>query len=113
MGIEKGYNMGDNGTETWENIQGYEGLYQISNYGRIKQLERISVGMVQEEHMIPQTVNSQGNVTATLWKGNAPVEVQIDELVALHFIPNPEDKKQIRHKDGNLVNNSSKNLDWI
>lgn len=97
--------------EEWENIQGYEGLYQVSNYGRIKRLKNVRVGWVQDEYMVQQNVQDK-SVTAILWKNTLPIEVQVGKLVASHFVPNPNDKKRIKYIDGNITHLGFKNLEW-
>ena len=97
--------------EVWKDIQGFEGQYQISNYGRVKSFYRNEEGFVR----IIST-NKLGYKWIGLRKPgmNAPTHSLIHRLVALHFVPNPdpENLREINHKDGNKENNYFENLEW-
>lgn len=90
-------------TETWKDIKGYEGLYQISNLGDVK---RISSGKILKPY------SHNGYIRVALSKDNTPKHMDIHRLIAQAFIPNPENKPEINHKDGNKENNSIQNLEW-
>lgn len=92
--------------EIWEDIEDYEGLYQISNCGRVKSL------IFSEKRILKNIINNNGYFIITLCKNNKCKTFTIHRLVALHFIPNPEDKPQVNHKDGDKLNNYYKNLEW-
>lgn len=93
--------------EIWKDIQGYEGRYQISNYGHIKSLKRngCSGGTIRLEE-------KHGYVRVRLWKESTVKNYSVHKLVALSFIPNPSNKQYINHKDGNKKNNHADNLEW-
>lgn len=99
--------------EEWENIKGYEGLYQVSNYGQVKQLNKYEVGWCVPEHIIYNFVDDRNEVIITLWKDGHSAHMKVGQLVAQHFVPNPQDKKRIHHKDGNTHHNGFKNLEWV
>lgn len=104
-------------TEEWKDIKGYEGLYQVSNLGRVKSLDRYitkSNGVVQFKKGIIKTpkVNSDEYHTVTLSKNGRNKTIGIHILVAQHFIPNPENKLEVNHKDFDRKNNSVNNLEW-
>ena len=88
--------------EKWKEIKGYEGKYWISNYGRLKNKEQIMKPMA----------STNGYLIACLWKNNIQKKIVLHRLVAEAFIPNPENKPQINHKDENKENNKVDNLEW-
>lgn len=103
--------------EIWKDIIGFEGLYQISNHGRIKSLERTVMRKdgfattVKESIKFPSIMNT-GYYMITLYKNNIAKYCTMHRLLAIHFIPNPENKPYINHIDGSRDNNSLKNLEW-
>lgn len=92
-------------TEVWLPITGYEGLYEISNFGRVKSL--ISKGAV----MAPQ-LNSTGYERVFLRKEGIQKSVFVHVLVARAFTPNPDGKPIVDHIDGDKRNNAASNLRW-
>lgn len=103
--------------EIWKNVIGFEGLYSISNFGNIKSLSRksnISNGnfrIIKEKIMKPQ-VTFNGYHAVVLNNGNRHKMVKIHTLVALHFIDNKFNLKEINHIDGNKLNNHFSNIEW-
>jgi hypothetical protein len=91
--------------EVWKDIQGYEGLYQISNKGRVKS---IKLNFVRNSH-----ANDRGYQIINLRKGTHSKSARIHRLVAIHFIPNPDNKEQVNHIDFNPLNNTVENLEWV
>lgn len=113
MGIEKLIN------EEWESVVGWEGFYEVSNYGRIKSLSRIAKGSwkhknrVLKERIMKQQTNGLGRPTVDLSDGERSKTLQVPLLVAKAFIPNPDNKPQLNHIDGNPANNHISNLEWV
>lgn len=107
--------------EIWKDIQGFEGRYQVSTLGQIKSLRRFfiqSKGIregkkqgIPEKILTPHT-DDRGYVMAFLYNGVSRKCIKVHRIVAKHFIPNPENLKEINHKDGNKANNSIENLEW-
>lgn len=102
--------------EIWKDIKGYEGLYQVSNFGRIKSLERFtdhkSTGIVlQKEKIIKQRIN-YGYCYVNLCKESKIKGFRVHRLVAEAFIPNPNSLKQVNHKNEIKTDNRVENLEW-
>lgn len=109
------YNL-SNMEEIWKDIEGYEGLYQVSNLGRVKSLERWRKGntkpvLIKEKIKIPRD-NGRGYFITFLYKNNKQRNEYIHRLVAMAFIPNPDNLPQVNHKDENKANNCVDNLEW-
>lgn len=98
--------------EIWKDIKGYEGLYQISNSGKVKSFRRSSkYGSPDEMILKPQLINS-GYEVVTLYSHTRRSKFQIHRLVAETFIPNPYNFPCVNHKDENKLNNCVDNLEW-
>ena len=102
--------------EIWKDIEGYEGLYQISNLGNVKSLHRIANipngHRKVKERILKQTEN-RGYRAVIISKEKTRKEFSAHRLVAFHFIPNPENKPEVNHIDGNKSNNKVENLEWV
>ena len=94
--------------EVWKDVDGFEGVYQISNLGRLKSFIKDSEGRVLSN------TNRKGDYfTVVLKKGDKVRHARIHRLVAEAFIPNPDKLSQVHHKDGNKQNNCVDNLEWV
>lgn len=96
--------------ELFKDVKGYEGLYQISNLGRVKSLPRN--GTINAERILKSTINNSGYNTVILAKQNKCQTHFVHRLVAEAFIPNPDNLSQVNHKDENKLNNDASNLEW-
>lgn len=104
--------------EVWKDVEGYEGLYQVSNLGRVKSLthyitkENCKPREVKGKILTPFFDRPKGYLSVSLSKNNKIKLQRIHRLVAQAFIPNPDNLIQINHKDGNKTNNNVENLEW-
>lgn len=102
--------------EIWKDIKGYEGLYQISSSGNVKSLDRYIINKNGDKQFFPEKYLTQGfnngYLKVTLSKNNKQKTFRVHILVAKAFIPNPENKSEINHIDGNKSNNRIDNLEW-
>ena len=99
--------------EEWKDIKGYEGLYQISNLGRVKSLSRIdSRGHKLNEKILKPKIRGYGYKAVMLSKNNIHKLYYIHRLVAEAFIPNPDNLPCVNHIDENKNNNCIENLEW-
>lgn len=90
--------------EIWKDIEGYEGVYQVSNFGRVKRVET--------NRILKGRKDSKGYLMANLSKNSIVSNKTIHRLVAQAFIPNPENKQDINHIDEDKTNNNVNNLEW-
>lgn len=106
-----------NNKEIWKDIKGYEGLYQVSNLGRIKSLcgwngkEYIAREKILNPYKQKANKNYYRSVVKLRNKKESK-DMKVHRLVAETFIPNPNKFPIINHKDGNPLNNCVENLEW-
>lgn len=93
--------------EIWKDIKDFEGLYRISNLGRIYSVTTNKIRQIQVNN------HRYGYCEISLHKNGKEYRFKVHRLVALHFIPNPLNKPEVNHKDGNKLNNCYHNLEWV
>ncbi|MFT8756944.1 NUMOD4 domain-containing protein [Leuconostoc pseudomesenteroides] len=103
--------------EVWRPIKGYEGRYEVSNFGRIKSLPFVRgnhTGYYKTKEIIrKQVANEKGYMRVSLsGQGGKKKMHSVHRLVALAFLPNPENFEEVNHRDFNKENNRVENLEW-
>ena len=93
--------------EIWKEIKSYEGIYQISNFGKVKRLYKNG-----KIHILKPRINHKGYARVALCSRSRK-EYCVHRLVGEAFIINPYNKPQINHIDGNKLNNNVNNLEWV
>ena len=95
--------------EIWKDIKDYEGLYQISNYGRVKSLGN---SQKRKEKILKPEYSNKDYACVHLRKDGKNKKYRIHRLVAEAFMPNPDNLPCVNHKDENKLNNKVENLEW-
>jgi hypothetical protein len=104
--------------EIWKDIPGWEGYYQASNLGRIRSLDRIVTHSLGGDKMLKSMIMKQrlfkcGYYYVGLQKeGKTQKMCRVHRLIAKAFHPNPQNKPEVNHDDGNKLNNCEWNLEW-
>ena len=107
--------------EVWKDIEGYEGLYQVSKTGRVKSLERYVQNhsklqyhpeQIKQPNERKRKNGLQGYLALQLYKDNKAKNCYIHRLVATAFIPNPQGKETVNHINGDKHDNRVENLEW-
>lgn len=98
--------------EIWKDIKGYEGLYQISNLGKVKSMPRMMKNRKCDEIIKKPSFSNKGYYRLPLYNDGEVKYYAIHRLVAEAFIDNPENKPTVDHIDRNKLNNNVSNLRW-
>ena len=99
--------------EIWRNIKGYDGLYMVSNCGRVKTLHKNDSYPHDKNGILKNNVSGNGYYMVALCKNGKVKRVSVHRLVAMAFIPNPNNLPVVNHKDENRKNNHVSNLEWV
>ena len=97
--------------EIWKDIQGFEGLYQISSYGNVKSLSRKAGTAFLREKFLTKKMTKDGYEFVCLSKDSKQYTFRVHRLVATTFIVG-DSGLTVNHKDGNKLNNHVENLEW-
>jgi len=102
--------------EKWVDIKNYDGLYQVSNFGNVRSLDRYSKNNFKTMHLkgraIKRGIDKKGYCRICLSSSGNCSTYKIHRLVAQAFIPNPLNLLEINHLSGNKQDNSTTNLEW-
>lgn len=107
--------------EIWKSVKGYEGLYSVSNTGKVKSESRTRnrsnryagfTYRTKEKILNPVLKKGTGYIQYSLYKNGQQKLALVHILVAQSFIKNPESKPQVNHKNGIRTDNSVENLEW-
>lgn len=93
--------------EIWKDVEGYDGDYLVSNFGKVKSFKK------NKESILKKCKNSNGYYFVNLFKNNIQKKIYIHRLVGKEFIPNPENKPEINHLNADKSNNQVSNLEWV
>jgi hypothetical protein len=101
----------------WKPVKGYENYYEVSNDGEIRNIVRLIVcsnrSYCRKQKELRQYVNRRGYKTVKLYDGNAKgVMFTVHRIVALTFLENLNNYKEVNHIDYDKFNNSVENLEW-
>ena len=105
-------------SEIWKDIEGYEGLYQVSNRGRVKSLERIVMRKNGRPYSVPELIKERqidhkGYDRIGLNKNGKKKRFFVHRLVLQAFNPSSDETLEVNHIDGNKLNNNVENLEWV
>ena len=98
--------------EIWKDIESYEGLYQISNLGRVKSLGKGKSNNSKERIMKAGKDKKNGYLSVILYKDGKKKYCKVHRLVAFVFLPNPDNLPQVNHIDEDKTNNRVENLEF-
>jgi len=103
--------------EIWKDINDYEGLYQVSNFGNVRSLDRIvnkpnGISYMRKGKLCVQSKSNLGYMTVGFTVNNKKVNKYVHRLVAKAFIINNNNYPQVNHIDCNKTNNRMDNLEW-
>lgn len=108
--------MKNNMNEIWKEIKGYEGLYEVSNTGKVRsvshKIQSYGGRYFMTRPLIRKTRIVAGYVQVDLCKEGKKHEYKVHRLVAEAFIPHPSQLRFVNHKDENKINNNADNLEW-
>jgi len=99
--------------EIWKDIVGYEGMYEVSSFGRVRSLDRrLRNGRLHTGSVLKTRIARNGYELVSMYADGMQKTDTVHRIMAQAFIPNPDNLPQINHKDENKANNAVDNLEW-
>lgn len=98
-----------NNQEEWRDVVGYEGLYEVSNQGMIR---RSFINNVRVNRIVKPHITYGGYLRLCLSANGKSKQHSVHRIVAMAFIPNPDNLPYVNHKDEDKTNNRASNLEW-
>jgi len=98
----------ENKEEIWENVVGYDGLFKVSSLGNIVKLKDNNI-----DYYITKRISKHGYCIATFNFNNKTKQVLVHRIIAIAFVPNPENKPEVNHKNSIRDDNRIENLEWV
>ena len=98
--------------EEWADVEGYEGLYAVSNLGRVLSLGKTPAMPKKKARVLRMSVEKKGYVVARLTKNGKEKDFKSHRLVAHAFLDLVSGKEYVNHKDGVKAHNTVYNLEW-
>lgn len=104
--------------EIWRNVVGYEGIYEVSDLGRVRTSKTKTTYSKKhgvrhwKQRILKPKICKRGDSRVSLWKDGKEKTFLVHRLVAMAFLPNPKNKKTVNHIDGDPINNQLENLEW-
>lgn len=100
--------------ETWKDIKDFEGMYQVSDLGRVRSIDRFdNMGRLRKGEIKVARDNGHGYFAVQMYRDNKPKVGYVHRLVATAFIENPDNKPEVHHIDSDRSNNKLENLKWV
>lgn len=116
--LNKIHNMDVLDKEVWKDIEGYNGKYQVSNFGRVKSMQRFVKRKSESKTLLSEKLmkikkDKDGYLLVDLYKDNIIKRMRVHRLVAEAFIDNPENKPHVDHINTIRDDNRVENLRWV
>ena len=99
--------------EVWKDVVGYDGAYQVSNFGRVRSFKNGKRGLTDTPRIMKLCHDRYGYPVVYLFRDKKDKCVRVHQIEAIAFLPNPENKEFVDHLDCDKKNNRLDNLRWV